>query len=535
MRRIAIITVVLLAASAVVVLGTGASDGGSGYQVRAIFDNAVSVIPGEDLKIAGVKVGKVTGLDVTADQKAAITVRVDKPGFAPWRKDATCTIRPQSLIGEKFVECTPTQPRAVGAQEPPPLNKITSGPGKGQHLLPVTNTSTPVDVDLIGNVLRKPFQQRLTLIINELGTGLAGRGSDLNQVIKRANPALLELDKVLQILRRQRRTLARLAVDSDTVLAPLSREREHVANFIVKANETAKATVEKRAALSLDIQKLPTFLRELTPTMVKLGGLADQMTPVLTDLHSVAPDVNRTIEQLGPFSTAGLPALKALGSASQVGSVALPKTKGIITDLGTFATTARPLTSNLKALTQSLKSSGALERALDYGFYQAAAVNGYDSISHYLRAGLLVNLCSTYAITFDSSNGCSARFNNSSPTSASTSTRTPVDPVISPNIVRLNQLFQGGANTGTGTGNATSTSPKSTKRTTTRGRALRLPSSILPFNSGDTTGGGTTTTPTPAPTTTTTTPSDARPPTSTSPSSDPSSGLFDYLFGGDSG
>ena len=35
---------------------------------------------------------------------------------------------------------------------------------------------------------------------------------------------------------------------------------------------------------------------------------------------------------------------------------------------------------------------------MDYIFYQAAAVNGFDSFGHYLRAGLIVNQCSTYAV-----------------------------------------------------------------------------------------------------------------------------------------
>src|SRR6185295_19744110 len=121
------------------------------YRVRAIFENAFSVIPGEDVKVAGVKVGKVDDLDVTPDQKAAVVLRIDKPGFKDFRRDAECTIRPQSLIGEKFVECTPTQPRPENAQPAPKLRKIDRGEGKGQYLLPVSQTSKPVDLDLLNN------------------------------------------------------------------------------------------------------------------------------------------------------------------------------------------------------------------------------------------------------------------------------------------------------------------------------------------------------------------------------------------------
>ena len=39
------------------------------YRVRAIFDNAGFVITGEDVKIAGAKVGTIDSLDVTPDKQ----------------------------------------------------------------------------------------------------------------------------------------------------------------------------------------------------------------------------------------------------------------------------------------------------------------------------------------------------------------------------------------------------------------------------------------------------------------------------------
>ena len=39
-----------------------------------------------------------------------------------------------------------------------------------------SNTMQTVDIDLIGNTMREPERERLSLILNELGTGLAGRG-----------------------------------------------------------------------------------------------------------------------------------------------------------------------------------------------------------------------------------------------------------------------------------------------------------------------------------------------------------------------
>src|SRR3712207_950957 len=116
MRRLLVITSVVLATGVVAVLGTGAGeeDAAGSYEVRAIFDNAFSLIEGEDVRISGVNVGKITKLDVTPDNRAAVVMRIDKEGFTDFRNDAKCTIRPQSLIGEKYVECSLTRPRAEG-------------------------------------------------------------------------------------------------------------------------------------------------------------------------------------------------------------------------------------------------------------------------------------------------------------------------------------------------------------------------------------------------------------------------------------
>jgi ABC-type transporter Mla subunit MlaD len=450
-KRVLAIGSVLLAASVLVVFATGAStDPRRTYRVRAIFENAFSVIPGEDVKVAGVKVGKVDSLDVTPDQKAAVVLRIDRPGFKDFRRDAECTIRPQSLIGEKFVECTPTQPRPDGAPAPPALRRITRGEGRGQYLLPVAQTSRPVDLDLLANVVRLPEQQRLSIILNELGTAVAGRGGELRRAIRNADPALKETDRVLAILGGQNRTLEGLARDSDRIMAPLARDRTQAADFVSQAGTVATATAAKDTALEQNIRKLPGFLRQLRPTMTRLGSLSDEMTPVLGDLDAVAPDLNRFVLQLGPFSQAADPALQRLGDATDVGRDALVRSRPIVQDLGRFASAARPLSANLKSLTVSLRDTGGIERAMDYLFYQVAAINGFDSVGHYLRAALIVNTCSQYTVS--SSPDCTANFQDTgadgadaAAASAGTGTATPgyADTRRSPGLRRLDAYLRG--------------------------------------------------------------------------------------------
>jgi len=408
MRRLAAIVVVLAAAAALLVTGTGAGGSADPYLVRAIFDHAGFVIAGEDVKVAGVKVGSVDSLEVTPDDRAAIVLRIENPGYQDFRADASCIVRPQSLIGEKFVECTPTRRRAVGTPPPPRLERVARGPNAGQHLLPVERTMKSVDLDLLNNVMRLPYRQRLSIILNEFGTGLAGRGADLRRVIRRADPALREVDEVLEILGEQNETLVSLAEESDAALAPLTRERRRLTGFVERSGEVAAATAERRADLEADIERLPRFLAELTPTMARLGEFSRQATPVFADLGERATAVNQVVSELGPFARAGTRALTTLGDAAQVGSPALEASRPVVRDLRAFARRTRPVGRELAAVLDSFEDNGGIERAMDFIFYTVGSINGFDQFGHYLRTALLVNTCSSYRTTPIA--GCQAKF-----------------------------------------------------------------------------------------------------------------------------
>jgi virulence factor Mce-like protein len=512
-KRILAMTVVIGAALAVAFLGTGAGTDSGDYKVRAIFDNAVSVIPGEDVKIAGVKVGKIADLDVTSDRKAAVILRIDRPGFQDFREDATCTIRPQSLIGEKFVACTPTQPRPAGAQEPPPLQKIKDGDGKGQYLLPLSHTSTPVDIDLIQNIMRLPYRQRFSIILNELGVTFAGRGEDLKSVIKRANPGLQQTDKVLAILASQNKVLADLAKNSDTVLGPLARDRKQFAGFIDSAGRTAEATAERRADLAANFERFPEFLRQLTPTAQQLSNFADQAGPVFHDLRPIAPDVSRFFEALKPFSEASTPALTSLGDAFETGTPAVKALLPITKDLKAFSVPAKPVSKNLAGLTSSLSETHGLERFMDFLFFQVAAINGFDSIGHYLRAGFIVNTCSTYAV--EPTVGCAATFTNGGKAS-SAAVRNGTDPNDTA-LVRTSALLRG-EDPDKAAKNADAETTSGGAAAKTAEKPIKLPANLRSGGGKSTSSGSTTSTST----------------TGSSQSADDSidASLFDYLFGG---
>jgi phospholipid/cholesterol/gamma-HCH transport system substrate-binding protein len=431
MRRRLLLVVAMVGVIIALVVGVGAGDDeGGDYKVRAIFNNTAFAIPGEDVMIAGAKVGSIDELEVTDDLRAAVILKIDEPGFQDFRQDAECRIRLQSVIGEKLVECLPTQPRPEGEPPPPPLRKIPEGEdGAGQRLLPVEQTSATVGEDLIRNVMRRPYRERFAIILNEFGAGLAGRGKELRQVIRGANPALRELDKVLKILADQNKLLAEGARAGDRVLAEWAQEREHVSDLITQANITAQATAEERVNLEKNFETFPQFLRELKPTMARLGALSEQMTPVMRDLGVVGEDVSRILRTLAPFSRAGIPAFETLGDTADVGRRALVAAEPTIEDLGSFTSQARNLSTNLSKLLTSLRDEDGIERLMDLIYYVALSTNGYDQFGHYLRTTLLAG-CNSLATVVNPA--CTANFiaGASSARAFRRKARTPLDRIL---------------------------------------------------------------------------------------------------------
>ncbi len=388
-------------------MATGSGDDGS-YRVRAIFNNAAFVIPGMDVKIAGVRVGAIESLDLTDDHKAAVVLNIENANYHDFRENAFCRISPQSLIGERYIDCRPEEPLPAGMTQPALLQPIASGAGKGEYLLPSNRTATSVDLDLINNIMRLPFRQRFTIILNEFGTALAGNGQELNAALKVTDPALKEFGDVLGILARQNKQLGALAENGSKVLAPLARERTQIAGFINSSGYTAEATAEESASFSENLQKLPGFLEQLTPTMNDLASFSRNATPVFTDLNSAADSINTFTLGAPAFNEAGIPALESLGDTADVGGPALVSSLPLVEKLGPLGANAKPAVTNLAALLTSLKKNGGIEQLMTFIYRSTSSANGFDEFGHYLRARLTTTSCQSFRIKNDIN--CNANF-----------------------------------------------------------------------------------------------------------------------------
>jgi hypothetical protein len=276
--------------------------------------------------------------------------------------------------------------------------------------------------------MRRPFRDRFRLIVGELGAGLAGRPGDLQNVLRRAHPALRETSETLRILGRQRRTIQKFIGDAQTVVSALEDRKRDVSGFVREAGRTAAITATRRDELGESFARLPAFLAELEPYMGRLGDLTEAQTPVLRNLQASSDELDTFLTRLRPFAAEGRPAFNALGEASVVGRRAVRKTEAEVEELRRLAKDAPGLAKPLRQFLQTIDdrkravepdaraaatgppagdkthatSSRAgftgMEAIWNFFYWQTLTTNPLDDIGHVLRLSVLVNGCTGYSV-----------------------------------------------------------------------------------------------------------------------------------------
>ncbi|MGZ4310943.1 MAG: MlaD family protein [Solirubrobacteraceae bacterium] len=400
MKRVLLSGALLLAAGAFIFLSTGASKGTAQGTYKIQFQNAFGLVTGADFKVAGVPAGTIKSIDL--DQKslnAVVTIQVNRSGFGQFHQDASCASRPESLIGEYFVDCNPG----------------SSGPVlKAGATIPVSHTQSTIPADLLQDTMRLPYRQRFTLIVNELGAAAAARSGDIQAALHRAVPALDETDNLLNLLANDHQTLQALTKDSNSVITALANNSTNVNRFIDEAGKTASDTATQQGNLRTSLQRLPGLLEQLKPTVAQLGTTVTTNEPVLQNLNQASAQIDRFLKDLPAFSKSARPAIKSLGQASVTGKAAVTAAAPTVKDLNAFAKPTPELAGNLAIVLHDLddpsravepdprspggKGFTGLQALLGYVFNQTLAVNTFGPEGHLLAVDAFFSpMCSNYA------------------------------------------------------------------------------------------------------------------------------------------
>jgi phospholipid/cholesterol/gamma-HCH transport system substrate-binding protein len=315
-----------------------------GFRLNAVFESANSIRTNSPVRIAGVNVGKVTGVERYKNTNAAeVQMEITDNGL-PIHRDATMKIRPRIFLeGNFFVDLKP------GTPEAPKLEDNDSP-------IPMTQTATPVQLDQVLTALQSNARDDLQTVLESYGGALqlkptaaldATQDPDvqgktaaqaLNKNFTYAAPALLGVSQVNQaLLGTQPRDLSKLILGLQRTTEGLGRNEEQLKDLITVFNRTLAAF----ASRSSDLQ---ATIRLLGPTLQNANTAFDALNAAFPPTRAFALELIPGVEQTPATIDASYPWI------AQVRKLVGPD------ELGGLVQQLRPATADLAAVTDATLS-----------------------------------------------------------------------------------------------------------------------------------------------------------------------------------
>jgi phospholipid/cholesterol/gamma-HCH transport system substrate-binding protein len=285
-----------------------------GYQVEVAFPEATQLAQSAEVRISGVKVGRVRTVEPNEETGLTDTVIEVDARYAPIPRNTTAILRQKTLLGETYVELSPGGPgQGLG-------DKLADG---GQ--LPQGQVSETVELDEILRTFDPETRRQFTVWMDQQGVAVGENAEAINDALGLLTPFAENTDEVLEVLRRQSGDTRRLIRDTGEVFAALTERQGQLRELIRNSNRVWEVTARRDQELADTFRAFPTFLRESRETTRRLTRFAEdtdplidqlrpaarELSPTLVDLDELAPDLRGFFKDLGPLvrvSRTGLPA-----------------------------------------------------------------------------------------------------------------------------------------------------------------------------------------------------------------------------------
>ncbi len=258
------------------------------YRFDVHFDEASQLAVESDVRISGVSVGKVKGIELADDGLADATIEID-PKYAPIPSDTRTMLRQKTLLGETYVELTP------GNADAPPL------PEGGT--LPNAQVSDAVQLDEIFRAFDEPTRAAFQTWMADAAVAFKGRGIDLNAALGNLDQFAERGDDLLRVLDTQRLAVKKLLADGGTTFNAISKQPDQLRSLINNTESVFSTTAARDEQIRQIFQALPTFLDESKLTLDRLAEFSTDTNPLVTQLQPVARQLSGTflaLQRLSP-------------------------------------------------------------------------------------------------------------------------------------------------------------------------------------------------------------------------------------------
>ncbi len=260
--KLVIFIVVTSLSTGVLVILIGNLSFGATRDYKAVFSDATGVVQGDDIRIAGVKVGSVKEIEIVDRSRALVSFDVAESSIVT--NSSTATIRYRNLVGQRYIQLT----QGVGD-----LDAMPEG-----ATIPMDRTAPALDLTVLFNGFKPLFQALSPADINKLSAEVVavfqGEGGNLNGLLRSTasltntladrdqviGDMIDNLNVVLDTLAGRDKQLSELVIEFKNFMAGLAEDREAILGSLdsisTLADETAQLTVGIRPALVKDIKEL---------------------------------------------------------------------------------------------------------------------------------------------------------------------------------------------------------------------------------------------------------------------------------------
>lgn len=337
------------------------------YVFAAEFEKAPGVRPAsrQEVRIAGVTVGKITGADLLGNGNAKLTMSLE-PGHTVY-SNARVLLRTKAPLNIMYVALDPGGPPAE------PLE-----PGA---VLPVSQTARPIQPFEALEKLDERAQVALTAFLNQTDAALVGAKSSLPNGLNSTDAAMQSFKPVLEELATRRETIAKLVTSLAQISSAVGTDDKRLARLTDSLHTTLQLVANRDSELGAALDQVPGFSQDLRAAMRGVSGLSSELNPTLEALQASSRDLpgalRRLSKTMGEASTFVDSAGPFVAKARPVVADLRPFARDLNSALGDFAPTARLLPSATKRLVPWLEDLSAFVYQTSSAFSLADANGGW--------------------------------------------------------------------------------------------------------------------------------------------------------------
>jgi phospholipid/cholesterol/gamma-HCH transport system substrate-binding protein len=261
---------------------------GDAYTVTAEFENAGQLVGGNEVVVAGQRVGSVEQIELSEDNGALVTFTVDDE-YAPLKRGTTATVRSPSLSQIAGRQVQLTLPPDGGGDPSYPGGTRGAGeeiPDGGR--LTRAETVSAVDLDQIFNTLDDRTVRNLKKVIKGFEISYDGVGKQANKGFRYLNPFLSTSRRFFGELNRDDRALQQLIVDGSKLSGALAERAPDLEQLVGNLNRFQGALARQKTSLATAVAEFPDFMRNANTTFVNLRATLDDVDPLVDASKPVA-------------------------------------------------------------------------------------------------------------------------------------------------------------------------------------------------------------------------------------------------------